>query len=325
MPWHSREINLVSGHEKVCCWLDGNIDRASLQTKFLSGQRPQECHSCWLNEDRGIQSRRQMENQFLDHKMDRDLESLHQDACQGLSEINLYQVFLGTICNGTCVTCGPHASSAWQALERHQIPIRQENIIADHHFRKFAANVNWRTAQRINLLGGEPLLMQRSFELLRYLLDADNRDCRVSFVTNGSVRLTAEQVDLLSNFSDVSCCVSLDGIGSVFEYVRYPLSWQRTLDNIQHYRSAFGEVVVSFTVSNLNYFDRDNILSWLDSMGLPYIENYVVEPAWFNYEVMPGHELWPRFCEEIQRQDRLKGISIGDYIPHIYEKIHGRV
>jgi MoaA/NifB/PqqE/SkfB family radical SAM enzyme len=321
MPWYSREINLVSGKESVCCWLEKDVSRKELQYKFLSDEKPHECSKCWHSEDNNIESRRQMENRFLDFKMERNIELLEQDAVIGVAEHNIYQIFLGSICNGTCVTCGSGASSAWRSLQKNVFSIRRENQRVDQNFDRYLQSIDWQNAKRFNLLGGEPLLILRSFDILQKLLEVGNTDCRISFVTNGSVVLSRKQIELIKNFSDVSCCVSIDGTGKTFEYIRYPLSWQKTLDNLAIYQKIFSEIVVSFTVSNLNYHERDDIISWFNQMGLLYIENYVIHPEWFNYQVTPNHPLWGKFVKEIKNQDNLKNIRINDYLPDIAKLI----
>jgi hypothetical protein len=152
-------------------------------------------------------------------------------------------------------------------------------------------------------------------------VDASNTDCRISFVTNGNIIPTHEQIEILRHFSDINCCVSIDGIGKSFEYIRYPLRWENLQANLKIYREIFTEVNVSFTVSNLNYYDRSNIIQWFQDQKLLYIENYVSFPAWFNHQVDPSHELWPQFVQEIKRQDKLKGINIRDYLPYVADLI----
>jgi MoaA/NifB/PqqE/SkfB family radical SAM enzyme len=324
MPWYSKEIDLVSNKQAICCWLDTKhpITRQELQQAFMTTDFPLPCNQCWQLEHQNIESRREMENRFLDHKMDRDIGSIEADAESGLAETNLYQIFVGSTCNGTCVTCGPNASSAWRSLSgRKVVSIRQENQKADSGITELLDPINWKTAKRFNFLGGEPLLIDRSFYILHRLIEAENTDCRISFVTNGSVALTKTQVELCKHFSDINACVSIDGIGPAFEYIRYPLRWDTLLNNLAVYREVFSEVTVSFTISNLNYADRETIIHWFQQQQLPYIENYVSYPPWFNHAVSPGHALWPKFVDTIREQDRLKNISIKDYIPRISQLI----
>jgi MoaA/NifB/PqqE/SkfB family radical SAM enzyme len=322
MPWHSREINLVSGNETVCCWLDRPVAREQLQREFLSGIRPSVCSRCWHSEQQNIESRRQMENRFLDFKTNRDIQLLEEDAAAGHAQINLYQIFLGSLCNSTCVTCGPPASSAWRSLQQTKVvSIRQENQQSAHALEALTESIDWKNAKRFNLLGGEPLLIDRSFDILHNLVAAGNTDCRISFVTNGSVSLSKEQVELCKKFSDISACLSIDGIGRTFEYIRYPLRWDTLMRNLATYRDIFSEITVSFTVSNLNYHERPQIISWFKEQQLLYIENYVVNPPWFSHTVGPGHSLWNSFVNEIADQDRIKGVSIKDYLPVVAQLI----
>jgi hypothetical protein len=95
------------------------------------------------------------------------------------------------------------------------------------------------------------------------------------------------------------------------------------LSNIDQYRQIFREVVVSYTISNLNIHEKQNTINWFNQHGLLYIENYVQQPAYFNHTVQPGHALWPKFVEQIVAQDKLKGISIDDYIPYVANLIKG--
>jgi len=207
-------------------------------------------------------------------------------------------------------------------LEQKTISIRAEQQQSQLHFDQFAETIDWCSAKRFNLLGGEPLLIDLCFDILSKLIVVANTDCRISFVTNASVKLSAEKTKQIKKFSDIACCVSIDGLDKTFEYIRYPLKWDVIRANIEEYRSIFTEVVVSFTVSNLNYHQRDEIIEWFQKQELQFIENYVAHPVWFEYNVDPLHKLWPKFVQEIKRQDAMKKIRIADYIPHIAEMIN---
>jgi MoaA/NifB/PqqE/SkfB family radical SAM enzyme len=321
MPWYSREINLKIQQDSICCWLQKPVSRLRLQQDFIDDKKPESCQKCWHLENSGIESRRQMENRFLDFALDRNIESIANKIDD--AEPMLYQFNLGSLCNSTCVTCGANASSAWQSLLKKQIKISSENDVIDRNFDYYQSTINWKTIKRINLLGGEPLLIEKSFDILDMLLSNNNTDCLVSFVTNGSVALTKKHIDMFANFSNISCCVSIDGTDKLFEYVRYPLSWDRTLTNIDQYRQIFREVVVSYTISNLNIHEKQNTIDWFAQQGLLYIENYVRHPDYFSSDVKPGHALWPKFVEAITTQDKIKGISIDDYIPYVANLIKG--
>jgi sulfatase maturation enzyme AslB (radical SAM superfamily) len=317
LPWYSKEINLKNNRETVCCWLTSPVDLLQLKQEFINGGKPASCNKCWKLEDSGQESRRQMENRFLDYALDRDIELIAEDAATGKSSTLVYQFELGSLCNSTCITCGPNSSTAWQNLLGQQISIKHENIQVDQIFDVRKHSIDWKNVKRINLLGGEPLLIDKSFDILEMLLAAENTKCLVSFTTNGSVKLTKKHIDLFSKFNNISCCISIDGIDKMFEYLRYPLLWDQVVENLKKYRAIFQEVVVSYTISNLNIHDKQNTINWFNQQGLLYIENYVQYPAYFNYTVQPGHRLWPQFVKQIAAQDKFKGISVDDYVPYL--------
>jgi MoaA/NifB/PqqE/SkfB family radical SAM enzyme len=322
VPWFSREINLVNGKESICCWINGTPDLDTLRNEILADQRPVSCSKCWENEDSGIESRRQMENRFLDYVLDRDLGLIKQDVVDKKHSALLYQIFLGSLCNSTCVTCGSHSSTAWQSLNNTQTSFKIETATVNTVFDQIEKTINWKTIKRIILLGGESLLIKKSFDILNKLDQAKNYNCLISFVTNGSVSLTKKQILLFRKFSNIQCCVSIDGIGKVFDYIRFPLTWNNLLINLEQYRTVFKETVVSFTISNLNYHCRNEIVDWFKKNNLLYIENYVKYPRYFDVSVTPGTVLWPEFVKQIKHQDQLKNISINDYIPEIARLIN---
>jgi MoaA/NifB/PqqE/SkfB family radical SAM enzyme len=112
--------------------------------------------------------------------------------------------------------------------------------------------IDFGTAQRINLLGGEPMFDPRSFQLLKKLLDHGNDQCFISFVTNGSVCLNDFQKNILKEFQNLNICFSIDGIGKRFEYMRWPGKWNDLLHNLEQYKTITDNLSVSYTISAVN-------------------------------------------------------------------------
>mgnify|MGYP003704344847 CR=1 FL=1 len=59
---------------------------------------------------------------------------------------------------------------------------------------------------------------------------------------------------IISNFKNLNICVSIDGTGSVFEYLRYPLKWNKLTENLKKFKAITPMVSVSAMISNLNIF-----------------------------------------------------------------------
>ena len=173
LPWVSKEVNFISEVEQVCCWINVDDYRGidNLKSDFVNNIKPKCCSRCWESESDGIESRRQMENRFLSYALDTDIENIFKDIQETDNQPTmLLQVNVGSICNGSCVTCGPVPSSQWRSLLGKGNRISVENRRIDKKFAEFKQSLDWSNVKRINILGGEPLLIKRSNEILECLL-----------------------------------------------------------------------------------------------------------------------------------------------------------
>jgi hypothetical protein len=80
-------------------------------------------------------------------------------------------------------------------------------------------------------------------------------------------------LDIWHQFKSVHLAVSIDGYGSVNEYIRYPIKWKKVEENV---RKMFGfskrfpdkySLSLSHTVSLLNIVDSPKLLEWWWDMG----------------------------------------------------------
>lgn len=333
-PFYAYEIPRNSH----CCLLPKNHDIDRIRQEMLNGSRPVECNKCWKLEDQGLVSDRLIKNRSLDFWANIDIKNLYENCLNQNYELLHYKIDTSNRCNATCVTCGSHSSSAWNLLET------KNNIIASTNWNieKSAVDkkLNYKTAKVILFRGGESFLSNTNFEILQNLIDVGNTDCFVSFVTNGSVRPTTRQTQILQQFKNINFCFSIDGIGTRFEYIRFPLRWQTVEQNIKWAQDKKFDVSVSYTVSNLNILNHNENIKWFESNNIPFLVNPVNEPKCFSPNTLPleirktlgdneltekSNEidwmLWDQFKQEIRKQDQLKNISISDYLPEIADII----
>lgn len=326
LPWYSKE--LMPQRTTPCCLLPKTHDLTQIKQDLLAGVKNEACATCWKLEEQGQRSRRQQENANLDYQLDRDLELIKKDCEQGRSEPVLYQITTSNLCNQACVTCNSFASSKWAEIERRM------NLVPEDTFELNVENeINYATARRIELLGGEPLFDPKTFDILQKLLDHNNTDCLISLVTNGSIPLNDRMLSLLKQFTNINICVSIDGVGPVFEYMRWPAKWPVLLENLEQYRKIAKNLSVSYTISSVNIMYYNETISWFAKNNLKFNHNLVVFPAWASLDRMPlelkkithnnfvqitGNEmpltLW---AERLKQQDEAKGIRLQDYLPEI--------
>ncbi len=237
------------------------------------------------------------------------------------------------MCNSTCVTCGPYASTAWATLKNIKIHNTINQDILD--------SLAYKELVIINFVGGEPLKEKKNFDVLSNLINSNNTDCFISFTTNGSISLTDGQKDILKKFKNLNICLSIDGVARRFEYMRFPLKWDQLLNNIEFFRNNNNKISVSYTISNVNIFYYDETVDWFKQQGLSYNHNIVSDPAYFSPHSLPKHvksqfdssivsidahsaiddQNFIKACKEIKLQDNLKKINIKDYMQEFYNII----
>lgn len=271
LPWYSREIG-SEGQSTVCCWIDDRVpyDLDALRKDLYEGKKTSYCQRCWDLEKSCVPSRRQQSNQFLKDLIDVDVET---------ASTRLYQIFTSNVCNAACTTCSGGYSSKWRELNK--------STITKYQFDIEQADIDWATALKIDILGGEPLYDKTTWKILDRLTQAGNLDCRVSIVTNGSVALSEDQKKKLQQFKNLGMCISIDGCSDVYEYLRWPLSWTALQDNIKDYKTVSSNVNANITVSALNAVYYAEITEWLAESGLPYSVNPVTWPRHFSLDAMP--------------------------------------
>jgi hypothetical protein len=322
-----------------CCLAIGS-DREVVKKEMLRGQRPTACNKCWRLEDAGIKSDRIIKNETLDFYANRNIQDLYQECVDSNTEIIHYKIDTNNVCNATCTTCGSKSSSAWAKLEKDQGQVSAKT------WQLYPADVdkkiNYSTAKSIGFRGGEPFMSKTNFYILEKLVEAGNYDCFISFTTNGSFELTPKQINLIKQFPNMNFCFSIDGIGPVFEYVRYPLKFDHIQKNIKFCQTHNIIASVSYTLSNLNILYHTQTVEWFEQHNLDYIVNPVYSPSCFSPSSLPNHvkqqikhtlpielqsmidshslqhdQNFEKFKQEIAKQDRWKNIQLKHYLPEL--------
>ena len=329
LPWYSSELP----GRLPCCLLPSGTNVNQLKLDLINEVKSTACTKCWTVEEQGQKSRRQFENEFLDYKLNRDLISLRQDCINSKHETLLYQLTTSNLCNQACVSCDSSSSSKWAEIEKKMKLYPKPT----YKINTSTININYSNAKRISLLGGEPFFDPTTFKILKKLIEHNNTNCFISIVTNGSIVLKQKQLDLLSKFSDLNICISIDGIDKKFEYLRWPAKWNRLLDNLKKYQDITKNISISYTISSLNALYYDETTEWFNKNNLRYNHNIVSFPNWLSLKNMPvefkqhlfknknfinnycninGEEISTELIKsQIIKQDDAKKINIRNYMP----------
>jgi len=336
LPFYSVETEFRAPDKNIfCCRLQPNTDINQVRSSMANKTRSPSCATCWALEDKGLRSERQIHNETMDVLLDLNLENIESASLtRGFTPVKI-KLATSNLCNGQCVTCNSTLSSSWAALEGKSTQYKSLDVAG--------LDIDWGKIVSLSFVGGEPLLEKKNFAILEKLVDAGNTDCFISFVTNGSIELTDTQKDTLSKFKKLNICLSIDGVGDAFEYMRYPLQWSRLSSNLSLFKSI-AEVSVSCMISNLNIYYYSEYVSFFEQNQLNYLCKQVTSPAIF----APGNlsasakdvvrkqnakhinevnsflatgtftpEKYQQLKIEIARQDELKGIRLVDYMPDV--------
>jgi MoaA/NifB/PqqE/SkfB family radical SAM enzyme len=260
------------------------------------------------------------------------LELIKQDCVAIQISPLVYQITTSNLCNQACVSCNSGASTKWAEIEKRMgvVPTR----LTELDFKNI--DIDYSTARRISLLGGEPFFDPATFTILENLVKQKNTDCFISIVTNGSIELSQSKLDLLSKFTDLNVCISIDGVGPVFEYVRWPAKWNVVCDNIKKFQQITNNISISYTISSLNILYYQETIEWFKSQKLRYNHNIVTDPTWLSLDTMPveikqlvaedkfakpwakitGREISLKdYYDRLHAQDQAKKINVQNYLP----------
>jgi sulfatase maturation enzyme AslB (radical SAM superfamily) len=335
------------GRESHCCLLpeDYNID--SIRNSILAKERSPYCNACWAQEDRGLISDRKLKNSAFDFYTDKDIRYVEEDVRRGKYKTTMIKTRISNTCNSTCVTCNSGASSAWAPLEKKigLVPAASESMTRE----QIDKMLDFKELISLNLIGGEPLYEKLNFYILEKLLEHGNDKCFIQITTNGSVIVSESRKELLKKFKNVNINLSIDGVGKVFEYMRFPLKWNDLLENLVFFKTLTENVSVSHTTSNLNVLYHHDTIEWFKKNNLNYHFNPVIDPSYFRPSALPiaikeeifkkqgrtpdlkyfiGSEHTTKDDKDftnmlavIKDQDRVKEISIIDYLPEFCQMI----
>jgi hypothetical protein len=160
----------------------------------------------------------------------------------------------------------------------------------------------------IKIIGGEPLIMKKQYEMLEALVEAGHAPkISLKYQTN-LTKTKAGRHNLLTyipKFKHVAVVGSVDGIGPVIEYMRRRTDWDEVVENIGHC-SKFENAVVDFNglVSFLSVMRFYEVIDWcrenpvIDQLNWAMVENPTQLrvnnlPQKLKDELIPKYEEWP--------------------------------
>jgi organic radical activating enzyme len=296
LPWVGLDITPQNEY-KPCCKYKNVIatnladylvhkELEDLKSSFLAGEKPAECDRCWRDEDAGIESKRQM-----------DWKNLLNETIPNLVNFKSISLPFGNTCNLACRTCKSYSSSRWLTEEKkfHKyIPVKmfphnkyyQDTVFLDK-MKELSEHV-----ELLEIPGGEPFItgIEEQLDFLDHLISKNANTIVLHYMTNATIMPDDRFWDKWKHFKKVDIQLSIDGIGKVYEYTRWPGVWSETYTNIKEYQKRCKDNIqlsISHTVSVFNIFYLNQFIEWCQQEQLPkpYI-GLVSSPAQYNINIL---------------------------------------
>jgi len=283
----------------------------TIKDTMQEDQWPKECQRCQQSEKAKGESVRT--NSIKRHKI---LSPMRKDYL-------IVGGVLDNVCNSACQSCNPYLSTKIGSLESTDYP-RIDNYV------RFWELPLHRVLE-LDVNGGEPTA-SRNYKRVLSNLPENIRIVRMN--TNGS--RTIEEIEhILEKGIMVIVTMSLDGIDKVHDYVRWPIKWdnyQKTVDSYKRLQEKHKLLHLDFwtTVSSLNVATLPQIQKFALDHETPHDWAFLDNPRALNVRYKNAFterakNLYPDqiavdsdnqkdFDQFVQRQDRLRGINIKDYL-----------
>ncbi|EPF19572.1 MAG: radical SAM protein [Microcystis aeruginosa Ma_MB_F_20061100_S19] len=145
--------------------------------------------------------------------------------------------------------------------------------------------------ESLNLLlfaGGEPLIHPMFPAILKKLIDTDHAGHISLYIsTNGTV-YNRRLSEMLKQFLSVELAFSVEGIGQLQEYIRYPSRWERIARNIFAFQKDHISLSVRPTAQAYNIFGILDLVRWCQENGLRFcLDSIVWSPKFLSLDMLP--------------------------------------
>jgi len=287
-----------------------------IRQQFLNNERPKICKRCFEEEDSGVKSARLSFNESWYN------ENIELKAKQEKTNIRYIDLRLGNLCNLKCRMCNPYASSQWvkewnDVVKTAELVPNYELDEVDHQYLKemnwFENKLVWDniskvadSIEEIYLTGGEPTLATAQYQLFQYLHDKNlSSGIRLKYNTN-LTNIPDEMVWHWHRFKLIKINASIDAVGQLDRYIRYPSSWDKVAENFNILRRLRNtRMQVHTTVQTYNILHMDKIYQWADSIMFDDLYlNILNHPYCLNVRTLPDelkHEAEKRLQPYLNR------------------------
>lgn len=266
-----------------------------MRDQMSNGVWPKQCVNCQIKESKNLISQRQ-----------KALNSYPNfDPTVELKHLILR---VGNICNLKCIMCGPWASNQWYndyveindstefKNNQHTYQLDKKSN-GDYYIKDSKLNADkWSNAleiidshkdklEKISFHGGEPLVSKLHYKIINELIALNkSKNISLEYFSN-FFQIPENFLDKIDQFKKVTFFISLDGVKTVNDALRWPSKFAEIENNISRMKSCNNvELKINHTVSILNC---EHIIDFIEyNKDFDINLNFVTEPLYSSIKIL---------------------------------------
>ena len=220
---------------------------------------------------------------------------------------------ISNLCNFKCRMCGDQLSSSWEAENRmlgyydngaEAWATKEFKPVIEKFQKEVAEKELWDavkngTIEEIYWVGGEPLMFEIHWDIMKYLVDSGHsKNVTVRYNTNLS-RTSFKGTnlyDLLPHFKKVNVSASIDGTDKIVEYIRHGIKWETWLDNFKKglfLNELYGDdgMVLDITITSPGLFSMKDLFDLALELN---VKSYIKKTFAFDSSIIISPSMIPR-------------------------------
>lgn len=244
-----------------CCYFMENdtvsdLNRLpSLRNEWKSSDLQSNCRICLNQEEQMQKSYRQAGFDIMDSSVG----------------LQMLTIAVTKQCNLACTSCGSHSSSFWHDEDvRNGIAsgpfVDRKGVDTDLKLIEWFNSLDTTNLKYIKFGGGEPLMNDTHRKILELI--PNPQDIAIQYTSNYTLFPTAKTLAQWDRFKLVNWIGSIDGVGTQFEYLRWPAKFNIVEQNIARAIQECPNNVmfgVEHTLNPFNVYYYDKIRQWFDN------------------------------------------------------------
>ena len=340
MPWHELVYTSQFKYGVCCKWKDdGHLittDQSSqehysskrmkdLRKRMIAGEEIPECSPCWEDEYNNKFSMRMRRNLHyygtgnLHIDSDEVKSTLDQTSNGDYHVNNLHGMHISTgdKCQLRCIDCSPafsrsilkdYAKLGWDENFKARRIITTDAKTDEHAHWQSIKN-NSKNLKIIRLTGGEPSINQHFTDYLNWCVDQNIAQYVEIHLPTNCVNIKQSFIEPLKHFKKTMFSLSVDGIGDLDEYLRYPTNWNKKVKHINQLIELFPESGIHTVIYSLNVLHIDQLFRWGSQFSIDHQFEMLSYPEELSIRHMPDN-LKQIALDKINRIDLSTGTEL---------------